>query len=245
MGIVPEKNDVDISKLFSWGQDVKITDDNGVEIMGCYIRLIGDADINRARVYALRNSAELRRRLKDPFSDEHLAYIINKDDVEKPNLIQAFIGLRGKEEAEKFAKEINLPFPKEPTSDASLEDQEKYQLELDSYPNRVTAELEKKVRAVLEVEQERLKKKSKDELYTDYQILFINDICEKTMYEDFKLACVYYGTFKDSTCNTKLFSSLEDVSNLPTTIKDQFIEGYASLELSSDFLKKLGGATPS
>ena len=64
-----EKNDVDISKLFNWGKAFEIVGEDGV-VDVVYMRVLGDADINKARVFALRESAKLRRALRNPDSDK-------------------------------------------------------------------------------------------------------------------------------------------------------------------------------
>jgi hypothetical protein len=245
MGIVPEKNDVDISKLFMWGKEGVVTDNNGNEVIKFYIRLIGDADINQARVHALRRSAEMRRLLKSNVSDERLAFIPEFDLVEKPNLVGAILMLKAKEIGDQVAREVTIPFPKEPSSEATLEEQEAYQKEVDEYPNKMNNAIQGKVKELLGEEEENLNKWDKQKLYDEYVAYLINDLCEKAMYDDFKNSCVYYGTFKDSTCEQRIFDSARGVASMPTEIKEQFIDAYSELELNTDFLKKLQGATQS
>lgn len=245
MGIVPEKNDVDISKLFTWGKEGVIFDVDNNEIMKFYIRLIGDADINQARVHALRKSAEIRKKLRETQSDEYLAYIPDFEVVSKEQLIGALLMLKAKEIGENVAKEVKVPFPSEPDSDATLEAQEAYQKELDDYPNKVNKEIEEKVRAQLEKEDLKIKGLDKEILFEEYKAYMVNDICEKTMYEDFKNSCVYYGTYKDSSCEERLFTSSVEVGSFPSEIKKQFVDAYSELEINTDFLKKLQGATQS
>jgi len=245
MGIVPEKNDVDISKLFTWGKEDVIKDNDGEEVIKFYIRLIGDADMNQARVHALRKSSELRRKLKDNTSDERLAYIPEMEVLEKKNLVTALLMLKAKEIGEEVGKQINVPFPKEPDSEATLEEQEAYQKAVDEYPDKRDDMIRDKVKERLEAEEKSLEKWDLQKLYDEYVAYIVNDLCEKAMYDDFKSSCVYYGTYKDSTCKERVFSSSLEVSALPTEIRQQFIDSYATLELNSDYLKKLQGATQS
>ena len=48
-----DKNDVDISKLFNWGDKLVINNSSGKPIFTCYLRVIGDADLN---IYLEKNS---------------------------------------------------------------------------------------------------------------------------------------------------------------------------------------------
>ena len=131
-----EKNDVDIAKLFYWSKESAIADSHGNILAKIWIRLVGDADLNIARVFALRKSAELRAKLKDPESDEHKAFIQDVSIVEKSNLIDTVVGLSLRGISRNAYKEINVPIPKEPDSDAPLEKQEKFQKEVDEYPKK-------------------------------------------------------------------------------------------------------------
>ena len=70
-----EKSDINISTLFNWGKKFSLVDKNNTEIYEVYIRLVGDAEYGRSRVYALRKSSELRKKLNNLESDERIAFI--------------------------------------------------------------------------------------------------------------------------------------------------------------------------
>lgn len=243
--ITPEKNDVNISKLFQWGKEFPITDEYGNELLHCHIRLVGDAELNRARVFALRKSAELRKKLKTEGTDERVGFIADQDTLDKENIIQFLLILKTKEVSVDIIKDTKVPFPKEPDSDASLEEQEKYQLAVDEYPEKrreiIQAEIEKHIAK----EKESLDHMDMDSLYKMYVNYTINDLCEMEMYKYFKQMCVYFGTYKDPEFKEHLFSTYEEFENLQTFLKDQFIDNYSDLEMNMDGLKKLLGATPS
>ncbi len=59
-----DRNDVNISILFNWGKEFILYDENRKELFKVYLRIIGDSDLNKAKVYALRKSAEMRKKLK-------------------------------------------------------------------------------------------------------------------------------------------------------------------------------------
>jgi len=86
-----EKNDVDLSKLFTWSKEVPIYDTKGELMTRVFIRTIGDADINKARVFALRESSKLRKALRNKGTDEYEAFIGGLDLQNKETLSKSII----------------------------------------------------------------------------------------------------------------------------------------------------------
>lgn len=238
MPISPEKNDVDISRLFYWGDKFSIKNRVGGNLYDCYMRIIGDADLNRARVYALRNSAALRARLKDKNSEERQAFLLMYDLVDENKLIDVLVYMSVREITLKSLEDIDVPFPKEPDDDATLEEQEKYQYEVDNWENT----REQKVRAYIDAELQKIKNGlvnlSKEELYKIYEEKAIEELCQNEMLSRYKEFSAFCGAYKDEKFKERLFSSLEEFNDLPTDIKNQFVNYYSSLELSVDSLKK-------
>ncbi len=242
MSIV-EKNDVDISALFNWGKIFALTSETGELETHVYIRLAGDADINRARVYALRRSAELRKKLREENTDERFAFIQDRELMDKERLIAVLSGLSLRTITHQAIKEIRLPFPKEPKSDAALEEFEKFQKEVDSYPEKKDKELRKVIEKELVKYGKKLEKLSEDELYTAYIVEITNELCEQEMINAFREMCTFFGCYKDGRFKDKLFSSFEEFTNLNTHTKQEFLSAYQSLELGTEDLKKLQEAT--
>lgn len=234
--IVPEKNDVNIHKLFQWSKKDKVViNDRELEF---YVRIVGDAEVNRARVLALRKSTELRKRLKDEDSDEHIAFIPEPDILTREHYISYILLYRSKDFHNRASREIDLPFPKEPSEDASLEEQEKYQKEIDEYPQKLEAEIQNRIRKYLEEERSRLESMSDEVLYKNYVDSVIQELCENEMYSRYLEYCTYFGLYKDENFKERLFDSFEEFENLPTQVKVYFINTYKSLEISIDELKK-------
>jgi hypothetical protein len=231
-----ERNDVDISKLFSWGNKFTIEGKGDVKVEA-YIRLLGDADLNRARVFALRKSAELRRKLKTPDSEERMARIPEVDLVEKDALVENLVTYYIREATMKAYNEVDVPEPKPLDSDATLEEQEKFQEEVDSYPDRLNEAIRDFITKEIDKERKKLNKRTKEELAEEYEQTLINRHCENEMVKRMKEMCVFLGTYYDPDYKTRLFSSFEQFDNLPVEIKKQFIEHYSSLEISTDELK--------
>lgn len=230
--ITPEANDVDISKLFNYKKAVEI---GGLKV---YLRLVGDAELNIARVKALRASAEMRKKLKDKNSDEYLAYIGDREFLNRDQLITMILVLKTKEFADDASKEVNVPFPSEPSEEATLEEQENYQQIVDSYVDRVRKEVSEYINNRIEKEKENLEKLSDDELFSIYESLQINQICENEMIRVFMEYCTYFGSYQDKKYTKRLFKSYDEFSNLPKEVKEKFLEEYNSLSIEPDELKK-------
>jgi hypothetical protein len=234
---IVEKNDVDISPIFLWNKEITI---KGLkeESVVAYMRLLGDADINRARIMALRKSADLRNKLRDEESDERLALIPSIAELSHEVIVESIIVYTMRDLTQVAVKNAVIPKPKEPGSDASTERLEKFQKEVDEYPDLrekiIRGELEK----LVVNRRDDLTKKEDNELYKIYVNVIINELCEQELLQRFKEYCVYFGTFSDKEMTTKFFNTFWDVDNLPTETKKNLIAEYSSLELESDNLKK-------
>jgi hypothetical protein len=234
---IVEKNDVDISSLFLWSKQSFITGLKGKEIK-VYIRLLGDADINRARVMALRKSAELRRSLREPDSDDNLAYVPQKIELTKEVMVESIIMYTLRDITKGAMQDVVLKRPKDPGSDATTEQMEKFQKEVDEYPKLRETAIKDLMDKRVQTRREELSGKDEDTLYREYQNALINDLCETELLQRFKEACVFFGTFKDKKFTTRFFSEYSELDNLPSDIKDSLINDYSSLEIEADNLKK-------
>lgn len=238
---VVEHNDVEIDRLFNWSKEFELT--IGDKTVPVFMRLVGDADINRARVQALRKSAELRKKLRDSDSDERYAFIkdINEFDIE--NLISLIIVFSMRDLSERASSKLKIRVPKQPRSEAKTEKHEKYQQEIDSYPERRQTELKSLLEKEVELMKKSLEKESKEELYKRYVNTIIDELCEQELLSSFRSWCCYLGTYKNEELTEKLFSSYEEFSNLHSDLKAQFLTEYSTLELYGDDLKKLQRVT--
>lgn len=233
----PDTSDVNIKPLFQWYGKETIKDFQGQEF-DVYIRLVGDADLNKARVYALRKSKELRKRIADPNSDEHQAYLPEIEMFDLDSLKQGLILFKRKDLLSEAYKEVRVKHPKEPASDTLLEKQEKYQEELDMWEGKRTAAVSSYIEAKLPKYVVDLDKKDLNTLYKEYTNKVIEQICEMEMLNRFRAACTYYGSFKNEQMTTHFFTTLEEFENLNSEVKAQFLEFYQTLEISADDLKK-------
>jgi hypothetical protein len=233
-----EQNDVDVSKLFNWGREAQLVDNNGKFLQSVYIRLVGDADLNRARVWALRDSSDLRSDLKKKGSDKRRAFIQESDTLEKDRLVELVVFLHGKELTKEIIQDIDVPIPTPPKGDATLEEQEEYQKLIDAYPEERQKLIREKLEKRTQRERERVEKLSKKEVYKEYQELMINTLCEDLMNRRFIEYCVFFGTYEDEDYQNRLFEDFEKFDNLPPEIKHQLKVHYKSLDISVENLKK-------
>ena len=233
-----DKNEVDISKLFNWGKEFTIYSELGDAVFSLYMRVIGDADLNRARVYALRKSAELRKKLRTRDSEERTAFIPDLENISLENLIEMVLFYSTKSLAGEVIKTINLHLPKEPDSDAPLEEHEKYQLAVDSWGETRTNLIEDELKKRLEKERIRLSTSSKEDLMASYEKLLTDELCEEEMYKAFNDMKIFFTVFSDAGYKNKLFKNLEEFLNLPTLIKEQLSAFYESLDIKIEELKK-------
>lgn len=239
-----EKNDVDLSSLFLWNKEVKIKDDLTNTETTVFIRLIGDRDIGVAKSYSFRRSSQLRRKLKDQDSDEYDAYINNIGDFDSlETLLNAVILFKIQDLADTARKQISVPEPKEPKSDADIEKWEKYQQEVDAYPEKYQQVLREEVDKIIEKEKERLTKLGMEKLYDAYKELVIQRLCSEEVSRAFYEMVVYLCVYKDKDFKKRAFSSIDEFLNVSPRLKTLLLNEYQSLELGMDMLKKLQEAT--
>jgi len=237
-----ELNDVDIAPLFAWSKEFEVVSEG--KTVPVFMRILGDADLNRARVASLRKSAELRRNLKDINSDERLAFIKDIDDLTVEQLVAVIAVFSMKDISEKAQSKLKIKPPKQPRSDAKTAVHEKFQEAVDTYPKRRQDELRSLLENEVEVLKNTLEQEPKEVLYNKYITLMIDEMCEQELLREFKSQCAYYGSFKDSSLNERLFSSYEEFSNLPSALKQEFVVEYSKMELQSEDLKKLQQVMP-
>ena len=234
---VIEKNDVDISKLFHYGDEFVVTG-QGTDTSTVFMRLVGDAEINRARIFAIRKSAELRKRLRTPDSDERIAFIPSLEDITKEELIQILVKYALSDFAREAIKEVAMIYPKEPSSDEPLEKHEQYQEIVDNFEKERNAKAEKLVSKKVKEYEKELGKESLESLLKKYENYVIASVCEQEMANKFKEMCVVFSTFKDKKYSIRAFPSYEVFENITPSIKRQLLDNYSILEISVDNLKK-------
>ena len=177
--------------------------------------------------------------MNDPTTDEYVAYIPQEGIIDKSILVNTALTLTVQTFTREALRELEpLPLPAELKDDATLEEQEEHQKEIDDYPKKRSAQIEAYVAKRIEEETKALEKLSDKKLLEHYKKLVINDLCEREMLNKYQEMCVYFGTYEDSRFTKRSFASYTDFSNAPTFIKEQLIEAYEGLDIASEELKK-------
>ena len=238
-----ERNDVNISKLFNWGRVYEVTNsDNEVEAL-VYMKVLGDADVNKARVHAIRKSADLRRKLSDLNSDERVIFIKPMDALELEDLYNLITVFSMREISNDAYKNVNVKKPVPPKSNASLAKMEKYQKEVDEYPGLFREAVEKQMKVEVDKLLKVLKTESKESLYKRYVSTLTDELCEQEALNSYRNIEVYLGCYKDDEYKELFFSSFDEYDNLPAEVKADFRAAYDRLDIRVDELKKLREAT--
>lgn len=243
-----EQNDVDIHELFKWRKEVTIEDEITNQSVTLYLRLVGDSNVGKARAYALRKSGELRKSLRDTDSNERASLITSINELsheDKKSFIQILLFLKIEEHQTQSMKNVDLASPTPPGTDASLEEQEEYQQEIDEFPSKFTDAMSEKTTELQEEEEKRLKTLSEKQLQKEYESLIINRLCVEEMAIRFYEMVVYNGTFKTSKYKKLAFKSFADFQDVAPTLKERLIVDYKNLEMGIGALKKLPEATES
>jgi len=239
-----DKNDVEINKLFNWGDVLEIKNTKGELLLKVYMRVIGDAELNRARVFSLRKSAEMRKKLQESDSDERLAFIPEIDVVGKETIIEAMLLAKVRDITSKATRELDIKMPKEPGADATLEEQEKFQAEVDAWPDALEKTINKAITKEMEKERKRYQSLPDNQLNKEYERLSIERLCETEMYTIFQDMCVFFSCYKDENYKHKLFNSFDEFLSLPSIIKERLLDFYNTLTIDLENLKKLPEVTP-
>ncbi len=241
-----ERNDVDITQLFKYKKEVKVTDYLTGNSATFYMRLIGDADLAQARVFGLRKSGRLRRELRTPGSDMREAFVNEIPEFQDKDTLIGAIILLGIGDIQKQAiNNIDVPEPTPPKGDASLEALEKYQEDVDNYSQKYSKAIEKEMNKIRKSERKRLEKLDEKELYNMYESLVIEQLCSSEMANNYYQMCVYKSLYSDPNYKKPAFKSFEEFDNIAPQLKERLIDEYRLLEFGMDELKKLQGATDS
>lgn len=239
-----EKNDVDITKLFRYKVEVEVKDELTGDSGKFYLRIIGDADLNRARVFGLRKAAQLRKELKDTESETREAYITEFTDVlSRDLLVESILIMKTGEMQREIINMTDVPEPKAPKSGAPQEEHEAFQLEVDAYEGKYRKAYGKNARKIEKRERKALEKIEDPALYIIYEGTVIDRMCAEEMTTRYYEMCVYMGTYSDPDHKKSAFSSFEQFDNASAHLKDRLMEQYRYLELGMSELKKLPEAT--
>lgn len=240
-----DKNDVDISQLFKWKIRVNLYDPFTDTTAYVYLRIVGDADLNRAKTYGYRKAAELRKLLNTEGSDERLAFLAELEEYKNDTsiLAKSIILLEMTDMYQTAMTNVTLLEPKEPKSDAPQEKWEEYQTEVDSYPDRFAEATMEELKKLQTARKRSLGKMGIEKLYKIYEETVINKLCEEELTSSYYHMCIYFGAYKDENYKERVFSSFEEYENAHPDLRDRLFHEYRELEIGTSILKKSPEAT--
>lgn len=235
----PEKSDVDISKLFEWSKEVELNTVSGDKLK-VWMRIPTDADMNIARVAATRFSKELRDNLFDPEWEEREVYLPDVSHLTDEELVELIAAYNVREFGNQLVSEVQkeVPYPKELDGDATLEQQENYQVEVDTYKERFNTAFRSALERRVDGFRKLLSTKSRKENLRTREIDTIREVCNAKFFDRFREECVVLSTYKDEDMTIRLFKNHADFESKPKLLKDQLTDAYGLLEISSINLKK-------
>lgn len=239
-----EQNDVDISQLFAYKTEVTLLIPGTTDEVKFYQRIVGDADNNKARVYGLRESADFREQLRNEKWEDRKAYLPNISKLLKEELINIILSLELQDMSLDVMNETTLKHPKEPSGKATLEEQEKYQKEIDEYKIKFNEMISEGLDKRLDSRRKVLGSRKKEDLKEQYEATVINRLCQERFGRAYLAMATYYATYTDSSFQTRAFKTFEDFNNTPSNLKEALIDSYSELQIGGTTLKKSQGAMP-
>lgn len=239
-----EKNDVDISQLFAYKKNIAllVPGDEEREVT-FFQRVVGDAEVGQARTAALRTSAEMRAKLRDTKWKDRIIYIPKLTKLKKEDIIDLVLSLSIQELTVQAINKIEVKLPIELSGEATLEDQERYQEEVDAYPDKFQEAVATSLDNSLKGYRRDLNKVTKDELIKNYEAVMINQHASEKFTETYQELVTYLGTYNSKDYVERSFKSLEHFQNAPSMLKQTLIAHYTELEVSASTLKKSPGVT--
>lgn len=236
--------------LFKWTHDFLMVDSMGEPItvehpdtkeqvqVRVYQRIVGDAEVARARETALRASALKRTELRDPTSLDRLLLIPEFNRLEKDDLVALALLAEISDLRDQARRDLRFPYPEEPKADATLEEQEEHTHSIDTYFERRDEAIKEKTQELIELRKKELDSFNRQRLEGIYEETIINNAVKEEMLVTFNEMITYLATYDDPEFKQHSFTSFSAFRNASTQVKRQLIEGYLQLEISGDDLKK-------
>jgi hypothetical protein len=233
-----------LDTLFRWQGEVEIKDNKGEAVLinkeplKVYQRVIGDAELVRARKQALRASGSLRKELRDKKSDSHIALVPDYEALDDETLCRMILlseSLDIRTQAITLADKPKQP--KEPNSDATLEQQEKYEAALETHTKAIETAVQDKSKELADKRLEELKEIPRDKLTKIFITTVVDSLCRSEMLRVFNSWCTYLGTYTGKRMKTLAFSNYTAFDNASPELKSQLLDSYIGLELGGADLK--------
>ena len=233
-----------LDNLFKWQGELEIKDNKGEVVLVnakpliVYQRVVGDAELIRARKQALRASGSLRRELRDKTSDSHIAMIpdyeaLDDETLSRMILLSESLDIR----TQAIALADKPKEPKEPDSDATLEQQEIYEAAVEAHTKAIDEAVQEKTKELADKRLEELKDISREKCVKIFMTTVVDSLCRSEMLRVFNSWCAYLGTYKSRRMKARAFSNYAAFDNASPELKNQILDSYIGLELGGEDLK--------
>ena len=233
-----------LDTLFKWQGELEIKDGKGEVVLVndkpliVYQRVVGDAELIRARKQALKASGSLRRELRDKTSDSHIAMIPDYEALDDETLSRMILlseALDIRTQAISLAEKPKEP--KELDSDATLEQQEEYEAALEAHSKAIEKAVQEKSKQLADKRIEELEEVQREKLVKIFMTTVVDSLCRSEMLRVFNSWCAYLGTYKSKRMKTLAFSNYAAFDNASPELKNQILDSYIGLELGGEDLK--------
>lgn len=226
-----------IANLFRWHKKVEIRDGDKV-LDTVYIRLVGDAEFQEAKIVALKHSKQLRILLRDKSTDEYAANFSDLHSLTRDELIMGVTFGEIPDYRDEGLLTLPEKDPPELPDDPTLEQQEEHETKIEELradrAKALTEFIEKRAeeRKVEIGEEEDIEK-----LREIYVRSSINMKCSEEFTRAFREYQVFTGTYADSKFKTLAFDNFDEFDGCAPQLKNRLMTAYISLEMSGEELK--------
>lgn len=226
-----------ISKLFRWHRKVEIREGDRI-LDTVYIRLVGDAEFQEAKLVSLQRSKQLRILLRNKDTDEYRATFSDLDLLTRDELVMGITFgeiAEYRDEALLSIPEIELP---ELVDSPTLEQQENHETKI----KEIKSDRTKAITEFIEKRAEERKGEinsveDNEQLRGMYTHSIINMKCSEEFTTAFRGYQVFKGTYIDNKFKTLAFDDFDEFSECAPQLKNQLMMAYINLEMSGEDLK--------
>ena len=234
-----------LSDLFRYKKSVSINNPKtGKEETKVWIRLLGDEDIKETYRISRIASAAKRASLRDEESldyKESIAQLQELSQTDLKELIVAEAENRFITEAPVLVDRENLPEIEEIAAEPdapTLEEQEKFDKKVETQDEVFLKALSGYVdtkKAELRVELDAL---SEEEIFSRGKKTMENIQPLQVFAEELNNQRGFRATYIDKNCKIRGFTDIDDFKNADSSLKQQIIDAYEALDLSTDDIKE-------
>jgi hypothetical protein len=233
-----------LADLFLYKKEIEIINPKTKKpLKKVWVRVLGDYDLNKAYKSSRIASANKRKALRDPETDDYKDEVMGVVDLpfeEQLELIKAGRSSGFIAEAQSNVERPDLPELEEIAVDPdapNLENLEKLDNEEEKTEKLYKDKLQEYVDAKTLELTNTLEQLSKEEVLKMAMYEVSNIVPFSVFMDELNIYKAVFGTFQDKTCKIHEFDTREDYQNLPKEIKDQILSAIVELELSGDDVK--------